>query len=111
MANTMDLAFLSMRNCYQTTTGASPTVTAGAQVIQIIPGQIGVDNVYFDGGTGNSASLTVMTRQSDWSGYPAKLSTVTIAGHPSAPDGTYQILDFMHREGTLALQLGNVDAQ
>lgn len=108
----MSDAFTALRTAHQTVTGSTPTITYSAQTVAIIPAMVGQDTSFFDGGTGNAASVTVQTLASDWSSIPAKHAVVALAGHDTAPDGNYQVMTGPeYREGTITFQLGNLDAQ
>lgn len=111
MANHFDLAFASLRSAFQSACGATPTITIGATEAQIIPSEQGINDVFVDGGTANGARVMVMCRESDFSTIPTKFDSAVLADHPSAADGTYQVLEVTQREGTLMLTLGNIDSE
>ena len=107
----MTAAFTSLRTAFQSATGAIPTITYGAQTVQIIPGEQGVNPVFFDGGAGDATEITVQTLASDWSSVPPKLAVVSIAAMANGPSKSYQVILPLHREGTITFTLGNLDAQ
>lgn len=111
MPNVFAGGFSALKGAYQSLTGATPLVTLGAQAIQCIPGEKGIDPMFVSGGIADAATITVQTLRSDWGTLPVKQDVLTLTAHPSAPDGTYQVLDVTHKEGTLLLNLGNLDAQ
>lgn len=110
MPNAFAGAFSALRSAYQGLTGAIPTITFGEEVVDIIPGERGIDPTFVLGGEAEGSTLTVQTLESDWTQTaPAKHDVVAIAGHPNAPDGNYQVLKSTHKEGTLLFDLGNMD--
>lgn len=104
-------AFSAVRTVFQSVSGSTPTLTFGSETVQIIPGEVGKDTMFVDGGTAEGAEVTVQTLASEWTTAPAKGASVTLADHSTAASGSYQVLRVIYREGTIMFILGNFDAQ
>lgn len=104
-------AFSAARRVFQSVSDSTPTLTFGSEMVEVMPGEVGKDTMFVDGGTAEGAEVTVQTLASEWTAAPAKGANVTLAGHATAANGTYQVLRAIYREGTIMFILGNFDAQ
>lgn len=104
-------AFAELREAYQETADATPTLTFDSNTVEIMCAEVGVDPVFVGGGVAEGAQITVMYAVGGLATNPSKLDVVTLADHPSAEDGDYQVLEITYREGCVMLILGNSDGR
>lgn len=112
MPNIFDSALSALIGGYQSITAATPSVAFGEQTaVPCIPGGVGLDPMFVDGGVAEGSQIVVQTRSAAWSPAPEKGDTVVLQDHPNAASGTYHVLKREDKEGNILLTLGNFDAQ
>lgn len=106
----MTAAFAELRAAYQGAADATPLLTFGSDIVQILPGEVPIDPMFVGGGTADAGQITVMCLASDFTTEPENDEIVELSDHPNASDGSYQVISKTQREGTVYLTLGNSDA-
>lgn len=108
----MTEAFEELRTTYNAVTGLTPTLAYGSETVNLLPSSFEVDPMYVGGGTADAGKQRVSFLLSEVDVLPTDQEVVTVAGYAalSGLNGTYQVLNVQHTDGTVTVELGNEDA-
>jgi hypothetical protein len=105
-------AFEELRATYSAVTNLTPTLSYGDETVNLLPSSFEVDPMFVGGGTADAGKQRVSFLLSEVDVLPTDQQVVTVAGYDSLSglNGSYQVLNVQHTDGTVTVELGNGDA-
>jgi hypothetical protein len=105
-------AFEELRATYNAVTNLTPTLSYGDETVNLLPSSFEVDPMFVGGGTADAGKQRVSFLLSEVTVLPTDQQVVTVAGYDSLSglNGSYQVLNVQHTDGTVTIELGNEDA-